>query len=314
MSPPTGLANIEWLNENSFRKYPLHDDASCQDTTGAITLPNDLLVDMVLPVNVDPTIDTTLFHVLGVAVYGTGVTITLGYNGTPVGSISVDAGSFVRNQVALMTGTGVIRDSQVKLVLGSLTNTLAIPGSYVFTVAAGRLSPSVVKPDIRGVSSIVLKNGTDVSNPIVGDVVLQAGSNMLMTYIPGAGTLDDPNRIVINAIAGEGLNSDCQCSEVAALPSIKTISGIGPDNNGNFNLVGSECLKLQGIANGLSLEDPCSKPCCGCAELDVVQNTLNMVVSQLNGLENLASRLESAIAVMSINTVRTSLQKTSLSI
>lgn len=307
MASTPQIWNIEFLNENSQRKYPLHEDSSLRDSSNSITLPNDFLVDMVLPVHYDPTVDPLKFHILTVSVFGGGVTVTLGYDGTAIGSATIDASSFTRNSTYYIQCTGLFWDSTAKIVIGSLTSIMELAGSYTFALANARLSPSVVKPDIRGVTAIILKNGDDVSAPIQNDVVLQAGNNMLITFISGAGTLADPSRIIFNAIDGQGLNTGCDCNEAATLPCIKTIDGIGPDANGKFNLVESDCLKLQAIANGLQLADTCATPCCGCQELDVVTQTLDRVQTQVNSLENLASRLEGAIQAMEYTITQTRL-------
>lgn len=304
MASLPSIWDLGWLNENSQRRFPFNDEASLKDVSGSIQLPDDFIVDMLLPVHVDPTIDPLLFHLLTVSVYGTGVTITFGYNGTAMGVVIVDASTFTRNGTYYMYGTGPFYDTVGKIVIGSLTNILKISGSYNFAVADGRLSPTAIVPDIRGVSAILLKNGTEVSDPIQNNVTLQAGRNMFMTFVPGVGTLADPNRIVFNAIDGAGLNAPCACDEAQTLPCIQTIDGIGPDGNGNFNLLDSECLKLDAISNGLQLDDSCSKPCCGCQELDIVRETMERVVTQVNSLENLASRLEASLSIAQINVLR----------
>jgi hypothetical protein len=298
MASTPQIWDIEWLNENSQRKYPLSEGSSLRDSSGSITIPNDFLVDMIVPIHYDPTVDPLKVHILTLSVFSGGVTVTLGYNGTAIGSVTIDASTFVRNNTYFIQCTGLFFDTVAKIVVGSLTSIMKLGGSYSFLLADARLEPTVVKPDIRGVTAITLKNGDDVSAPIQNDVVFQAGRNMLMTFIAGTGTLADPSRILFNAIDGQGLNADCECNEATTLPCVKTINGIDPDENGRFNLLESDCLKLQEIANGLKLADTCATPCCGCQELDVVTQTLERVQTQVNSLENLASRLEGAINVM----------------
>lgn len=304
--PATAIWNVEWLNANSQRKYPLHEDASLRDSSDSITLPNDFLVDMILPVHVDLSIDPLKFHVHTVSIFGTGITLTLGYDGVAIGSVTIDGTTFQRNSTFYVQCVGTFFDTLGKVVIGSLASLQKLAGSYSFTAAAAQLEPTVVKPDIRGVTAITLRNGDDVSDPIQNDVVLQAGRNMLITYVAGDGSLANPSRIIFNAIDGQGLNQDCGCNEAAVLPCIKTVNGIGPDDDGRFNLLESDCLKLEEISNGLKLDDTCATPCCGCQELDVVRETLERVVTQVNSLENLASRLESAIGTMEFNLLRSS--------
>jgi hypothetical protein len=295
------LWNIDWLNANSQRKYPLSEEATLRDTSDSFTLPNDLIVDFVWPVHADPTVDPTLFHVMAVAVFGLGVTLTIGYNGTAVGTVTVDSSGFTANKAYFVQGTGDFYDSVGKIVIGTLDTILQYPGAYAFDAAGGRFEAAAVRPDVRGVSALYLKNGDDLSPPIQGDVVLQAGSNMVLNYVPGPGS--EPDRIVFSAVSGAGLNQECDCAENAALPCIKTINGIEPDVNGDFTLLGDDCLTLEVLAGGIQLVDNCSKPCCGCSELQVVLDTTEFFAQQLFALEQLASRVEAQMEVIRTNLI-----------
>lgn len=307
MASAPSVLRIPWLNENAGRKYPIHEDSSLRDTSDSVTLPNDFLVDMILPVHSDPSIDTLKFHVHTISVFGTGVTLTLGYDGTAFGSVTIPSTGFVRNSTFFLQGTGNFFDTQAKVVIGSLETVQSLAGSFQFSVEATRLVPTVIVNDIRGVSALVLRNGDDVSDPLQNDVVLQAGRNMLITFVAGDGSLANPSRIIFNAISGQGLNQDCSCDEAVDLPCIKTVNGLEPDGSGVFHLLESDCLKLEELSNGLQLNDDCATPCCGCQELDVVRETLERVVTQVNSLENLAARLESAVGTMEFNLLRSSI-------
>lgn len=296
------IFDVEWLNANSQRKYPLHEECTLRDDSDSITLPDDFLVDMILPVHIDTDVLPENFHVHSVAIFGSGVTLTLGYDGDAIGSVTINTDTFERNKQYIVQGIGDFFDTVGKVVIGSLDNIMLYAGSYTFNPNDAKLAPTVVKPDIRGVSAIYLQNGSDRTSAIQGDVILQAGRNMFISFISAAGTEADPHRIIFNAINGQGLNSTCGCSESSDAPCIETINGIIPDaGTGNFNLLDSECISLESIANGLKITDDCSTPCCGCEELKVVKQTMEHVVSQLNSLENLASRLEGALATLQFN-------------
>ena len=295
-----GITSLDWLAENSQRRYPLHEDAGLRDSSNSFSIPNDFIVDLVLMVHADSAIDVTLFHVISIGVFGSGVSISIGYNGTTIGTVAIDTATFTRNKTFLFTGSGSFFDAVGKIVIGTLETVVQSAGFFSFDVANGCLEPSVIRPDIRGVSSVKLQNGTDVSDPIQDDIVLQAGRNFMITLVPPPFP-GEPSRIVFNAISGEGLNQGCSCDEAADLPCVKTINGILPDNAGNFALLGDDCLTLDAISNGLQLKDECAKPCCGCTELDVLNTTLGTVMTQVLTLENLGSRLEQAIQTLQTN-------------
>jgi hypothetical protein len=297
--------DLDFLAANAQRKYPLADEATRFDVSGSVQLPNDFLVDAVVPVNYDTGLNPALFHILSVSVFGSGVTVTLGYNGTAIGTATIDAGSFTRNSTYIVPCVGSFFDTVARLVVGSLDSIRKSPGSFTFDLIGARLSPSVIRPDIRGVDAIYLKNGTEVQGPLTGDIVFEAGTNMLLTFTAGDGSPGNPDRITLSAIDGEGLNNACGCSESQDLPCVKTINGILPDMAGNFEMLDDDCVKLQGIANGLQLTEVCAKPCCDCKDLDAIQQTLERVTAQINGLENLATRLETAIGTLNSNVLFT---------
>lgn len=294
-----GVWNVDWLNANSQRKYPLSEDATLVDTSNSFTLPNDFIVDMILPVHADNTVDPTLFHVAAVSIFGTGVSLALGYNGTIIGSVAIDGGTFTPNQTYVINCTGLFYDTVGKIVIGSLNTVFQSAGAFSFTVAQARLVPTVVKPDIRGVNSIQVNSNGNLSAPLQDDFVFQAGTNMLINVLPGVG--GEPDKVVFSAIDGSQFSQGCDCDANTALPCIKTINGIPPNNSGDFTLLGDDCLLLDGIANGVKLTDQCAKPCCGCTELNIIQQTMEFMVSQVTSLENLASQLQQAILVTQTN-------------
>ncbi len=136
-------------------------------------------------------------------------------------------------------------------------------------------------------------NGSETSAAITGHIVLSAGSNIRLTPILIEG--QDPT-IRIDAIAGEGLTEICVCDdEVDVGPPIRTINAVLPTPNGDFTLLGHECLEIDEITNGLKLVDRCSVPCCGCNELAVITNDLSQFGSNARTLENFINRLETSV-------------------
>ena len=296
---PSALWNIEWLNENANRRYPVSEAATLQDVSGTFTIPNDFIVDMIWPIHSDPSIDPTLFHIASIGIFGQGVTVSIGYNGTIIANMSVNASSFERNTTYALQGIGNFFDTVGSIIIGNLDNIMKSAGSYVFDVNGARLVPAVIRPDVRGVSALYILNGEDQSGPIQGDVVFQAGTNFNLAYV--AGPLGEPDRIVLNAISGSGLNETCSCKEGAALPCINTINQIPPDENGNFTLLGDDCLALHGIAAGIQLTDSCSKPCCDCTELNITLQAAQYLASEVFKMETMISELTASMAVLQTN-------------
>ncbi len=296
--PTAGTWNVEWLDQNSQRSYPLSEEATLMDVTGTFQLPDDLIVDLVWPVHAAAPVDPDKFHLSRVGVFGQGVTITIAYDGTDIGVVTVGAGH-ERNDSYSMPGVGDFSDSVGKITIGELGNTINSMGAYDFDLVGGRLVPTVIRPDLRGVTGFVLVNGEDESELITGDVYFMAGNNCRITAI------NNPSgnpQIRIDAISGEGLNDNCDCANLPknATP-ISAINGITPDANGNLTLLGSDCLQLQSMANGIRLVDTCSEACCGCDELKPIVDVLQQMEQQLTTLEQLAARLESSVTTTTLN-------------
>lgn len=297
-SPVGGIWMVDWLNANSQRKYPLHDEATGVDTTNSFTLPNSLIVDLILPVHPDPSIDPSLFHVQSVTVHSEGVVIGFGYNGEAIGSVSVDRATFTPNKTFFLTCSGDLFDTIGKVVIGKLDEILGFAGSYEFDVDGGVLSPTVIKPDIRGVNALYLVNGEEISDPIQDDIILEAGTNAQLTL---DNTPSDYSRITFSFIEGAGTIVECDCKEGAASSPILTINGIGPNEDGDFVLEDNECQGLEALTNGLKLVDKCAKPCCGCSELNVVTERLQFMSDQVQTLTGLITRLEGQMSFLESN-------------
>src|SRR4051812_19336423 len=102
------ILNIEFLNQNSMRAYPLADDASEQDITGSFTLPRDLLCDMIFPVDATMDLAASGFYVSNVTVFGVGVNITFSYTDgstfAVIGTLAVDNTNHTLNRTYYLAG------------------------------------------------------------------------------------------------------------------------------------------------------------------------------------------------------------------
>jgi len=286
--------NVEWLNGNAQRKYPLSEEASGYDVSGVYQIANDLIVDFVMPIPTIDTIDQSLFHIQQLAIFSNGVSISIGYNGTQIGSTTITAAAHTVNSVYSIQCNGDFYDSVARIVIGDLANTVdGTNGVFIFNVTGGRLEPVTIRPALRGIQSVRVKNGSTISAAISGDIILEAGANQRLRV--------DGTTIYIDAINGAGLVEECECTDDNdQAPCIKTINGIAPDENGNFVLEGDDCYQLVPIDSGLSLTDLCSNPCCGCDELSVVTDALVMQENNLAQLSGYAQRLEAVLTQLQL--------------
>jgi hypothetical protein len=291
---PLANWNLEFLNHNSQRSYPLAADATKTDTTGSFVIPDDFLVGLDLPISPAMDMSTGTFFIRQIGLYASGVQLIMscdsGVGIVDVASTLIPSYQFTRNKVFTLGGIDPFDDVTGKVVVSRLdTIQLQPTGLFNFNLADTRIEPQCIRPMIRGISSIRVASSNGIlGDRLYGDIELVAGRNIQLTTI---NTLLE-TKVVISAISGEGTISDCTCTgEASNAPCIKTINGIAPAPDGNFNLVGDDCLTFSSVANGLQLTDSCCAPCCGCPELEAITQNLELFNSQRISLQQFVDRL-----------------------
>lgn len=301
---PLGNWNLEFANHNAQRRYPLADDADPVDQTGSFAIPNDFLVGLDLPIHAGMDVDPARFYVKHIGAYATGFSVIVGYqpaDGDPVNVATalIARPTHVKNTQYALGGIGDYDDTSGKVVVGRLENIDGEPpGFWTFSFPNTRLDPDAVRPIIRGVSSIICVNGDQRSEPLQGDVELVAGVNCQLVPILSEG--EDPI-IRINFLKGEGTVEDCVCEgDAAVTPAIKRIDGVLPTASGDFTIIGSDCLQITPIANGLQLVNVCAKPCCGCEELEKITQDLERLNAEKTAVQQFGEELGTAVNTMSM--------------
>ena len=296
---PTGIWNLEFLNQNSQRKYPLTDDSTSTDTTGSFTLPDDFLVGLDLPVHAGMDVDPTLFFLMSFGIYSSGFVVVIGYQpatgaAIQVASASIPVAGFEINNTYALGGINDFADTVGKITIGNIDTVIneEPAGFFNFAVADSRIEPDCIRPIIRGISSISVASGTGQSTRLYGDIELVADQNIQLTTVIVAG--QNP-QIRISAIQGEGLAQPCICVGDATATPINRINGVPPTPSGDFTLLGNNCLKIIPITNGLQLEDTCSSPCCGCKELETITQDLKQFGTMYSTLSGFVNRLQSSV-------------------
>jgi len=294
--------NLEFLNHNSVRSFPLTTWGSKTDVTGSVRIPDSLILFLDFPIHSGLNVDPSKFFIRQLALYQTGINISLGYDnntadGIAVGSVNVAKSSHTEFRSYAMPGSGDFDDSNGRVVLGDLAVLDELPlGVFTFAAAATPIEVSAIRPMLRAVSALTVVSNGNRSTRIYGDVEFRAGTNMRISV----NFSDSVNpEIVFSAIAGEGLNEVCGCdNETAAVTPILFINGIPPLPNGNFRIIGDDCLTVNPITNGLQLTDVCSKPCCGCNELDPLVEELRRFADGATTLQNFASSVSAEVSRM----------------
>jgi hypothetical protein len=309
-TPINKILNVEWYNQNAMRAFPIADGCTETDTTGSSQLPRELIVDLLMPVDATLNVDTSGFFVSQLAVFGPGVTITISYdddNDTQVvGTISVNASAHSPNKTYFLIGEGVFSDCIGKITIGRLEETLKLSAVLNFTLGSTRLIGTLFRPDIRGVKSLRTTNGTEESGKLVGDIILRAGQNFRLR-------VDAPSKtITFDALKSTDLTDECGCdNEVDLPPPIRTIQGVPPDSQGNFQFVPDACMEFNPAGTGtLEVHDTCSEPCCGSPELTRVDDDLNTLNLDVRTLRAMVEKLETHL--LELDNLRIAIQNTGL--
>jgi hypothetical protein len=279
----------------------LTHDSSGKDETEVFTIPESFILAIGLPIHAGLNVRAHKFFVRSIAIFSTGYRITIGYDDgtdTPplVAAAVVSRSSHVEYTTYVLSGLGDFIDTKGLICIGSLTDIENEPvGEYFFDITGSRLEPDAIIPTINYVSGMVFINGSQRSSRFTGDIELVAGSNIRFTITDG--NTQHP-RIRIDASDGAGLTDSCECDETVG-PPIRTINGIAPTLDGNFTLLGSECVEISSLASGLKFVDTCSKPCCDCPELTALVQEQQFFGNEARTTQGFVNRLASAVDNMS---------------
>lgn len=298
---PTGIWNLEWLNANSQRRYPLSEDSSGYDVSESFRIPDSFLLEVDLPIHPGLNVTPSGFFVRQLSADAAGFLIIIAYqpaSGSPVNVATalIPRSTHQYGNVYALGGINDYADTVGKLVIGHLDEIDEQPaGQFTFEIANARLEPDCCRQIVRGLSSIAVVSGTSTSPRMYGDIELEASENIQLLPIVVEG--QNP-KIRISAIKGEGLAEECVCIGDESAVAISQINGIPPTPDGNFTFLGNACLDIETITNGLKFNDTCSQPCCGCEELEAITRKLEAFGDKAATLEGFITRLQSEVTAM----------------
>ena len=288
--------NAEWLNQNAYRAYPFKEDSSRTDSSGAVAIPDNLLVDLCLvaPANFDDQL-----YLSGLIYAGTTMQLSMALTSDPgvtVAGFTADLSAHTANKAYSVVGVDEMSDIRGRAVLGDLSSLSSqlIQGEFSFAASATPFECRAVRPDLRGVRSLrIVKADGTLGADLYGTVQLLEGINIRLTYVAASGSL--PHGIRIDSIATE-LDEPCACDSAQIRPDpIRSINGVTGDVNGNILLEPmDECLEITGGTASLKIDDKCAKPCCGCPELEFVTQQLAIMKTSIQALTARAAVVETA--------------------
>ena len=167
-------------------------------------------------------------------------------------------------------------------------------GDIPFNLQGSRLESSVITYGPRRISGLKVYSDESTSSLLSGQVILASGSNHRMTLINDNGT----HTITMNAIRGDDNEETCPCNDIELGPCIRKISNVGPDENGNVDILGGDCIKIDNAGGTLTIKDTCAQPCCGCEELNMLVTDVTALSSQITLLQGKIEFLDNSISTL----------------
>jgi len=305
----------EWRNANAHRQFPLDDGASGESASPAgFRVPQSLMVDLRLDVPHDA--DPGEFAVTRIVVAGASATVYVSYmESTPfvIGSFTLVPGIF-GNEVQM---DGAATDDQSwrglsgVMASGFLDEALKFPGDWTFTPGSANINPACVRNGPAGVRALVVDD-----EALYGSVVLRAGDN-----IDIARTWDAVNGrhvLTFSAASPAGslvINNDQDLLDALVArfgEPVRTINGIPPDEDGEFKILGADCVDVSPGAGSVTISNPCATPCCDQEEyLGALYEALNDLNARYARLLQFEEALTESVNMMQnkIGTLHMGLQR-----
>lgn len=289
--------NLEWLNHNSQRSYPIADWANREcNLSSDIKLPNDFILALSLSVNSSHNIEIDKFYIKAIAVMDKCCSIIIGYadDEQDVADITIYTDSL--QDTYAFTGVGTFDD--VKGYIGINKNSIIfneLSGYFTFNYEATAIEPDCIRNTSKMLSGIQIDNGRSKSNRLYGKRTFYSGDNFSLDAI----TNDDVTTITFNAIDssvkkrlnGEEDTEEC-IPKFAKKKPILSINGVKPDKDGNIEIVGLNSASIRKIGNGIKIEDAFAEPCCECEDLNALYDKLNGLIAQYSPMQALAKDID----------------------
>ena len=302
------VENVEWLNQNLLRAYPLHEDSdfvprlpSGVVATG-LALPTCLVTDFAFTLAFDAVEDGTVPSLTGVAHAGDGFSLEITPGPTVLATVTAAISTHTINRSYRLVGVGDNADCGGWIALGDLKRAaVELPeGIYRFPAIQVPFEVSTLRMAPRGVRSLtaVGKYGLRTYAPLYGNVRIIAGSDMGVRN-------DGPNNAIwLQAESNTGYErtEPCRCGRTATR-SVRSVNGMSVDA---VHIVGDGvCLGVTVTDTDekkeIKLADGCATPCCGCSELNFVESAVSTLNRSIATLQDYAAALQTRLTELKSN-------------
>ena len=282
--------NLDWLNSNSLRNYPIKDDLGRVSVDGLFTIPNSLIVDM----TVCAPQTSNAVYISRIKYGSTSLFIELSVGNTVFGSFQTSLPLADYNTDITLTPSPSFPGASGIITIGSADELVGLPfGDFKFEATSTSLLMRIYSPGPQGLSWISFTDVKGNANTYTGNVTVIGNSNIQFRDNGG----------VVYVDAGEGLGLNKLCTD--APKPILTINGVAPDNAGNFSLIADTCVSISDAQYGVVISNPCGEPCLGCDAIASLTTQVNRLESSILDIRNFSINLQTVITqvtnLMSIN-------------
>lgn len=285
--------NLDFLNTNSLRNYPIKEGITKLSADGIFTIPDDFIVDFMLAAS--SNIDAR-FYISKIVNLAESITIEIkDSSGVTCGFFSISVASHVLYKTYYLAASDTYVGANGKIVIGSLSSMQLSPtGTYNFVIDTAELETRTIIPSLNTINRLTFVNADLTTSSVTGNVKIGARTNIKFS----TGTTNTTNDTIIMDVGNDlGLNAPCDSN----LPAIKTINNIGPDTNGNFTLMTTNCASVAPLNSntGLLFSDTCCKPCMGCDEISTLTDRVVQIETDILKLRDHYTNLQSLITEFS---------------
>lgn len=304
---------LEWCEQNMHNMYPLADGMTGRSTSG-ILLPTSFLVDCQINVFVDSDDDNDYaFYVSAIDHVDNGfiVTFATATSGTADGSVcgttqiipdTVRSGDPIDDRTFEIVSNGNLSISG-NVIIGTCIDMMSL-GGLTFRPNATKIIPLRVNKYSTGLSHVTFRTTSgDVTlyndfTIVAGDGVdIKVGNNVVeISRVP---TEEETNSGITN------INQAITFLQGLIGNPIRAINGLPPDTDGNIDIQGGDCIRLESAEAGLRMSNTCSSPCCSDAtaadvkaNLDRLQDAQNRLMSYYEVLTSNINAMQARLASM----------------
>ncbi len=283
--------NLDFLNQNSLRNFPLKEGLSALSLSDEFVIPESFLLDCSLAMS--SNIDRT-YYVSKVQNTPEIITVEISDDLDVVAglfTITVDThetyGEYFLAPSADYVG------ANGRLTVGDLRDISNLQtGIFHFEITSTELEMRCVVPSLNAINRMLFIDEKGLTHAMTGNVTIVARNNLKFRK--------SGDVIFLDAGDGLGLNKDC----IDELPCIRTIRNVAGDDDGNFTFLGADCAQFSEMTTppGLMLQETCCKPCMGCDEIsELTERVMHLEVDLLR-LKEYAQRTQEIIAQFSQTT------------